>query len=117
MEQNESENKKARRPGFCVRVSEDEHERINQMCKTTGETAPELFRKALLHRKDLEQPAMKPEDIHEIKVALSRIGNNVHQIARHLNFGGRDGWNISFNSFQTEFLNIRHMFLGKYARR
>lgn len=105
------------RPVCYVRMSQEDYARVQKMCEATGESMPELFRKALLKRKDLEQPAMKPDDVHEIKVALNRLGGSIHQIAKHLNFGGRDGWNISFNQFTRAVADLRHMFIGNYAGR
>ncbi len=105
------------RPVCYVRMSPEDYARVQKMCEATGESMPELFRKALLKRKDLEQPALSKEDAHEIKVGLNRLGNNVNQIAKHYNAGERPGWNDSWNKFYVAVIDLRHLFLGNYAGR
>ena len=100
-----------------VRLNDRDYDRIQKMCETTGESAPELLRTALLDRKDLERPHFSKEDAQEIKVGLNRLGNNINQLAKHVNSGGRIGMNQAFNSFTRAVIDLRHLFLGKYANR
>jgi hypothetical protein len=117
MEQLELKIEENTRPVCYVRMSQEDFARVQKMCEATGESMPELFRKALLKRKDLEQPALSREDAHEIKVGVNRLGNNVNQIAKQINSGERAGWNESWNSFYVAVQDLRHLFLGNYAGR
>lgn len=117
MEQQKLQLEENTRPVCYVRMTQADFARVQKMCETTGESMPELFRKALLNREDLLQPALSKEDAHEIKVGLNRLGNNVNQVAKRYNSGERVGWNESWNKFYVALMDLRHLFLGNYAHR
>lgn len=104
-------NTSLRSTGFatCVRFSEHEYNRLLKMKATTGLSIPDLLKKALFNRMDLERPLLSPDDVSKIMEELRRQGNNINQIAKQINSGLLKGWNHSFNSFVRAYQDIRHL--------
>lgn len=94
-----------------VRMTDSEYKRLQKMMATTGEKGPELFRKALFSRTDLESPLMPLEDIRQLKVEMNRQGNNINQMTRQMNQDARIGWNASFDGFRRDYASIRNLIL------
>ena len=72
---------------MCVRIDATEHQRIKKMIAATGMSGPELFRRALFARMDLERPLLTPEQAKSFETELKRQGNNINQIAKKINMG------------------------------
>ncbi len=102
---------------YCVRVDASEHKQIKKMTLTTGMTAPELFRRALLGRMDLEQPLFSPEQAREFESELKRQGNNINQIAKKINTGLMTGWSQALAAVNTSYIKLSQMLLVNYASR
>lgn len=94
-----------------VRMTDSEYKRLQKMMATTGLKAPELFRKALFSRTDLERPLMPPEDVHQLKVEMNRQGNNINQMTRQMNQDARIGWSASFDHFTRDYARMRTLIL------
>lgn len=107
----QNENEKV--PTSHVRFTASEYKRVQKMVQATGLSIPDLLKKALLSRKDLEQPLYGPEDVKTIMTELRRQGNNINQIAKAVNSGLRHGWNESFNSVVRAYADIRHLITKK----
>jgi hypothetical protein len=93
----------------CVLFNEHEFEMIQKMRQTTGKSFPELLKQALFRRKELAQPLFDKESVAEIMTELRRQGNNINQIARHINSGMASGWNQSLNALVSAYFQIRHI--------
>ena len=104
---------------FYIRVTENEYNRVLSMCEATRCTAQELFKKGLLGRVNLEKPVylLNPDEVQEFRTALSRIGNNVNQIARKVNTGLTEGWYQVLNGINRGLLDLNHKLGAKYADR
>lgn len=69
-----------------VRFDEDEYIRICSDAKIFGETIPSVL-KAVYFDRLPKEPKFSKDDVIRIVAAINRVGNNVNQIARHLNSG------------------------------
>ncbi|MCK6442547.1 plasmid mobilization protein [Elstera cyanobacteriorum] len=67
-----------------VRLTPEEHCEIARLADMAGLSSGELCRRSLLNRKIDFQARLTAETLRE----LSRIGNNLNQVSRHLNGGG-----------------------------
>lgn len=80
-----------RQPAFLVRVTPQEQEAIREKAQTAGLSIGAYFRKAALGAEGVRArpaPSVNRELMAEALAALNRVGNNVNQIAHHLNAGG-----------------------------
>lgn len=118
MIQNQTQDK-PNRFAFYIRVSENEYARVKAMCDSTRCTAQDLFKKALLGRVNLEKPVylFTPEATQEFKTELSRIGNNVNQIAKKVNSGLMQGWSTALNGIYRSLLDLNAKLEAKHANR
>lgn len=73
-----------------IRFDEDEYMRICNDAKIYGETVPGVL-KAVYFERLPQGPKFSKDDAIRISTAISRVGNNINQIARHLNSGGAAG--------------------------
>lgn len=115
-EENEQPVKK-RLPSSHVRFSETELIRIQTMQQVTGLSIPDLLKKAVFKRHDLERPLFSKEDADRIMSELRRQGNNINQIAKQINSGLMAGWSQSFNSLVKGYVDLRHMISVNHANR
>ena len=67
-----------------IRVNEAEYAKIQASARIMGLTVPK-YCKHLVMQSKLKEPKLADEEYHNIIVDLSRIGNNINQIARQLN--------------------------------
>ena len=67
-----------------IRVNEAEYAKIQASARIMGLTVPK-YCKHLVMQSKLKEPKLADEEYHKILVDLSRIGNNINQIARQLN--------------------------------
>ncbi len=73
--------------------------------------------KSVYFEKNLPQPTMSSDDAKVIIAALNRIGNNVNQIAKHLNSGIREGFNPTLDEIAGSISSLRTFVLGTYGNR
>lgn len=83
-----------------IRFTDEEYTQILEDAEIYNETIPNLL-KAVYFRRHLPRPVMYPDDARRALAELSRMGNNVNQIARHLNSGFREGFNPSVEKMAT----------------
>lgn len=79
-------NSKERRAN--IRFEEEEYIRVCSDAKIYGETIPGVM-KAVYFERLPPDPKFSKDDAIRIVAAINRVGNNINQIARHLN-GGSD---------------------------
>jgi Bacterial mobilisation protein (MobC) len=78
-------NSKERRAN--IRFDEAEYLQICNDAKIYGETVPGLLKGVYFDRLP-SAPKFSKDDAIRIVTAINRVGNNINQIARHLNSGG-----------------------------
>ena len=98
-----------------VRFTEVELKRVQKMSQTTGLSIPDLLKKALFDRMDLERPLFSPEAVQELMTELRRQGNNINQISKKVNSGLMSGWSKEFNNLQRAYYDLRHIVWGNHA--
>lgn len=76
---------------FTVRLTEAESAQLEKLSAYSGLQASEVIREAVF--KNRIPQAKLPVLDQQTYVELKRIGNNINQIARHLNAGQRIGVN------------------------
>jgi len=91
----------SKRHAVYVRLSPEEHLRLTADAVTFGKSPPDLLREGYF-RGAQATPLIAKSDIHSVIVALSRIGNNVNQIARQVNAGVRQGFSAEFTALTEE---------------
>lgn len=100
-------NSKERRAN--IRFDEAEYLQLCNDAKIYGETVPGLL-KAVYFTRLPSAPKFTKDDAIRIVTAINRVGNNVNQIARHLNSGGGHSAVISVLTDVTEQLRILKYF-------
>lgn len=74
-----------------VRFSTDEYRQLQNDATVTGKSIPMLLKDTYFKHPPLA-PLMSKDDQRAILGNLARIGNNINQIAKHLNSGFRAGF-------------------------
>jgi hypothetical protein len=70
-----------------IRFDEEEYLQVCSDAKVYGETVPGVMKSVYFDRLP-PSPKFTKDDAIRIVMAINRVGNNVNQIARHLNSGG-----------------------------
>lgn len=91
--QNITNQNKKRRPATCIRLSDKELKNLKSISSETGKSIPQIFRDSFFKNKPAK-PLMHIEMAKQIMVELNRIGSNVNQIARKMNSGLGQGFNL-----------------------
>ena len=81
---------------LSVRLSKQESQKLDSMCKASGLTASAAVRKLIAGAKIQEN---KAKDMKPLYQEINRIGNNINQIARNINTGVMEE--------DTDILNIK----------
>ncbi len=117
MEQKDNMNQETSRMVCYIRLTPSEHQRLQKMIDANGATAPELFRRALFNRNDLEQPLCSREQAREFATELNRQGSNLNQIAKKINIGLYAGWYQSLTAVNINYMKLIQMLTVNYAHR
>jgi hypothetical protein len=97
-----------------TRVTMDELHRVEQLARDAGKTPSDFFRDAVLNGQILIRRYRQPDP--DVAYQLSRIGNNVNQIARICNTTGNDSRATNLELFLDEDLRpLLKMLLKQYA--
>ncbi len=99
---------------ICVRVSNDELERLKSDSTKTRKTMPTLLRETYFN-KIPQNVLMNDDDVEKIRAEINRIGNNVNQIAKQINAGIRHGWNSSFDSISEQLKLLNQYYVLNYG--
>lgn len=94
-----------------VRFTEDQYGRIADDARIYGKSIPDLLRAAYFDSLP-PRPAFSVEDAKRIVSAINRVGNNVNQIARHLNSGFRSGFAPVLDEIRAHLIAIRNFAVG-----
>jgi len=87
----------------CVILSDEELKKLKLSSLNTGLTIPKLLKESFFSQSGVITPNFSRDDTITILKHLSAIGNNLNQIARHLNSGFNDKWMIDFSFITKEF--------------
>lgn len=106
--------KKPKVPASCVKFSESEYKKVQDSSEVTGKTIPTLLKEAFF-KGGVVKPKFSDEEAKNLLKQLNRIGNNINQIARHLNFGISEIWAVDFEKVKKEFLEIKKILSEREA--
>lgn len=98
-----------------VRLTKDEYEKVKISSQSTGKTVPTLLKEAFL-KGGIVIPKFSNDDTRVLARHLSSIGNNLNQIARHLNSGLREGWCLDFERVCKEFTDFKSFLANKNGK-
>lgn len=99
----------------CVKLSTKQYSILKEASKNTGRSIPELLRRSYSSR-PVRTPIVPNDMAKSIGIELSRLGNNVNQIARRMNSGVFEGWHPEFQIFCSEFSKM-YQILAMYSRK
>jgi Bacterial mobilisation protein (MobC) len=97
-----------------VRFTTDEYRHIKNDADVTGTSIPNLLKRAYFVGAPLV-PLMRQDDKEMLMNQLSRIGNNLNQIARQLNSGFRAGFNEELSEIQKTFTRLVTFITSTYG--
>ncbi len=103
------------RSAVYIRLSLAEQRRLATDAEILGKTAPEVMKDVYFGRAPTV-PLLASADQQALMVALARIGNNMNQIARHLNSGGRPTFQAELTLTLRELTALRSFLTSKYCR-
>lgn len=104
------------RPALYLRLSKEEYIRAANDAAVTGRKIQDLVKEAYFKSRKSVSVLMTNEDYVKLMTALSKIGTNINQVAKHLNSGGRRPDNSVFEFLQNEILQLSVFFSSKYCR-
>ena len=96
-----------------VRFTPEQFERITQDSKVTGESLPNLLKETYFSR-PARAPLMRKDDVAMVMNQLIRIGNNLNQVARHLNSGFRSGFNEELQQISRDLTLLTKVLTSTY---
>jgi len=99
-----------------IRLSETEYKQAENLSRTLGRSIPQLFKSALFEG-PIPSPLLSNDDAKSLMGQLQRIGNNVNQIAKHLNSGIREGFHKELNDVNEQIKVLRQYISGVYGHR
>ena len=100
----------------CVRMNAKEYERIRKESQSTGKSVPELLREAYFSSAP-RKVLMNREDVVTLRKDLSRIGNNINQVAKKVNSGLLSGWNNTLDLVLVQFETLTRQIHYGYVER
>jgi hypothetical protein len=98
-----------------VRLTEEEHRRLQDDSKLHGKSIPKLL-KIVYFKGPRPSPLMSKEDQKVLIGQLGRLGNNVNQIARQVNSGFREGFNDDLEEVQRSFAQLMTFLTSTYGQ-
>lgn len=97
-----------------VRFNEEEYVRLQKDAFLLGKTIPILLKEVYFKGPQVN-PLMNVEDQRATLAELRRIGNNINQIAKHLNSGFRNGCDREFKEICENLSTLRKFVVGIYG--
>ena len=116
MSETEMEVKRRKDERANVRFNSEEYERIRRDAQIIGESIPKLLKDSYFSRPILN-PLMRHDDLIMMVGQLGRIGNNLNQVAKHLNSGFRAGFNDDLEEIRQTFTRPLTFVTSTYGRR
>ena len=111
---NLKEKKKYQYPSCFVRLSPEQHEQLKIDERRSGKSAAELMRIAYFEGGPMVL-LMTDEDRHEVLTQISRIGNNVNQIAKRVNTGILFGFDQEISQMRVLLSHLMTFVTSKYG--
>jgi hypothetical protein len=99
---------KKRLPKITVRLKQHQLDTLKTIAHTLGHSIPTLLRDAFF-KKDPPTPIHSHEDALLLHKDLLAIGEDVNRIARAIDSGIREGFNVHFQRFEEAFLKFQSM--------
>ena len=100
----------------CVRLTLEQHQRVKGDAKVLGKSIPDMLRDAFF-KCQVVVPLLSADDAKGILVALTRIGNNINQIARRVNAGFGSGLDRAITGMTDEFGALNDLLMANSAVR
>ncbi len=97
-----------------IRFTEEELERLKKNAETFGENIQATI-KMFCFRSNAERPCFDKDGTERVLTALSRIGNNMNQIARKLNTGLGEGSTLNLTEAIEELIAFKAFVGGFYG--
>ncbi len=88
-----------------VRMSLSEYNKIKKDSETLGKSIPELLRKSYFDKPSTKVLVNK-DDLSILRKDLSKIGNNLNQIAKRINSGLTYGWSDTLDLILEQFKTL-----------
>ena len=104
-EENKTKSTVPRMPTACVRLTKEEWVRLKEDSKISGKSIPKLLKDRYFSRVPL-RPLLHAGDQKILMTALARIGNNLNQIAKKLNYGIAEGVNDDLIEIRSSFSQL-----------
>jgi hypothetical protein len=111
-----SELKLPARPALYMRLSAAEYVRVASDAALTGRKMQDLVKEAYFEQRAPVTILVSNADYQTLMTALSKIGNNINQIAKYLNGGGKRLDSSVFEFLKNEILQLGVFFSSKYCR-
>ena len=108
------EKKKYQYPSCFVRLSPEQHAQLKDDEIRSGKSAAELMRIAYFEGGPMVL-LMADEDRHEVLTQISRIGNNVNQIAKRVNTGILFGFDQEISQIRILLSHLMTFVTSKYG--
>ena len=105
----------SRIPSSHVRFNADEYQQIEEDSINMGKSIPQLLKERYFSEGKQVALITKP-DLAILRTEISRLGNNINQIARRLNSGIRFGFNDEINGVREQVDNIWAFLASRYCR-
>ncbi|MCB0308269.1 MAG: plasmid mobilization relaxosome protein MobC [Bdellovibrionales bacterium] len=99
-----------------VRFKTPEYQLITEDSQKTNLSIPTLLKKSYFSKRH-QFKLINTEEIKPIIFHLSKIGNNMNQIAKHLNAGIRNGFNTEYDNMAEEFRKVQQVLVTVYGLR
>ena len=111
----ETQTKPSSRLVCYLRLTKEEHERLQSDSKKSGMKATVLLKKAYFGRSPVIL-LMTNEDRDHIHAQIQRIGNNVNQVTKKVNSGFAFGFQEELESIRTQLTILGTWLTAKYRR-
>ena len=102
--------KRKRNNPIFIRTTDEEYKKIMEKVKASNMTINRFFINAALKKEIIIYDLTS---LFELSAQISKIGNNINQIAKKLNQGGRIS-NYEINYLNTSLENINNVLLDIY---
>jgi len=104
------------KPNTFVRFKTPEYQLITEDSQKTNLSIPTLLKKSYFSKRH-QFKLINTEEIKPIIFHLSKIGNNMNQIAKQLNAGIRNGFNTEYDNMADEFRKVQQILVTVYGLR
>jgi len=104
-----AEENRIRKKQFLIHLMKEEMELLESKSENAGMTKTEFIRNIITFGNTSSGEKMDKQDIKQWLYELNRIGNNINQIAYHVNYNSCVGEN-DFEQLKDEYIRILGLF-------